>query len=568
MLNPPGIHSPSRFAAPLVTVGLIIIAAVFWTIQIFQEEARLVDDAFISFRYAENFLRGYGLVYNHGERVEGYSNFLWVILVALGMAFGMPAEVSGKFLGLFCWLGIILACGLLAARGETAVKKVLGALLLALLLLPRDLVAFSGTGLETALVSVLTLLTVLSQTIWRPESRGARLACGLFPILLCLTRLDFIIVAAVAISWPFFHQIRPYGLRHALHDLAGRSLPFLIALGSYLLWKLWYYGSLFPNSFYAKDHDRLHLEAGFEYLISFLQSFPHTILLLGVAVFALGTATRSPEKLFLSSALACLAAYTMFVVCVGGDFMYFRFFFQVYPLLVAAGIVAFNQIQLSVPKSGTLVVASLLLSAFARPVLAERYHMETLDEMYNCCTVIGTRVGTFLRNRLPPDTAISTTMAGAIAFYSRLRTVDQLGLNDKTVAAQNLTDNWFKRGHMKAASFEYLRERGVNLVLGHPQICSCAAPCFEDLPNVFLRLNEHECLRSYYLAQNDALTEHLCNHPESFLLHRVSCSRALIAPLRPKAESEADRSPRVFAEKRRKLAAESPSNATKKAARE
>ena len=41
------------------------------------------DDAFITFRYADNFIRGKGLVYNAGERVEGYTNFLWLILLSL-----------------------------------------------------------------------------------------------------------------------------------------------------------------------------------------------------------------------------------------------------------------------------------------------------------------------------------------------------------------------------------------------------------------------------------------------------------------------------------------------------
>src|SRR4051794_37248022 len=42
-----------------------------------------IDDAYISFRYAENLASGHGLVYNLGERVEGYTNFLWVVLLAL-----------------------------------------------------------------------------------------------------------------------------------------------------------------------------------------------------------------------------------------------------------------------------------------------------------------------------------------------------------------------------------------------------------------------------------------------------------------------------------------------------
>ena len=43
----------------------------------------VVDDAFISFRYAEHLAMGHGLVWNPGEHVEGYTNFLWTLLMTL-----------------------------------------------------------------------------------------------------------------------------------------------------------------------------------------------------------------------------------------------------------------------------------------------------------------------------------------------------------------------------------------------------------------------------------------------------------------------------------------------------
>jgi hypothetical protein len=59
----------------------------------------VIDDAYISFRYAENLARGQGLVFNVGERVEGYTNFLWVILLAIPARLGLDLVVSSKVLG-------------------------------------------------------------------------------------------------------------------------------------------------------------------------------------------------------------------------------------------------------------------------------------------------------------------------------------------------------------------------------------------------------------------------------------------------------------------------------------
>lgn len=46
----------------------------------------LFDDAMISMRYARNLAEGYGLVWNPGERVEGYTNPLWTLWMALIMS--------------------------------------------------------------------------------------------------------------------------------------------------------------------------------------------------------------------------------------------------------------------------------------------------------------------------------------------------------------------------------------------------------------------------------------------------------------------------------------------------
>jgi hypothetical protein len=58
------------------------------------------DDAYISFRYAANFLAGKGLVYNAGEHVEGYTNFLWVLIIALFKGlFGLDFIFTSRLLG-------------------------------------------------------------------------------------------------------------------------------------------------------------------------------------------------------------------------------------------------------------------------------------------------------------------------------------------------------------------------------------------------------------------------------------------------------------------------------------
>ncbi|MEK9148506.1 MAG: hypothetical protein AAB267_00510, partial [Candidatus Desantisbacteria bacterium] len=69
----------------------------------------IMDDAFTSFRYAQNLVDGHGLVYNPGERVEGYTNFLWTLIIACFMKTGFQPEGLSQVLGVISGaIGIIL----------------------------------------------------------------------------------------------------------------------------------------------------------------------------------------------------------------------------------------------------------------------------------------------------------------------------------------------------------------------------------------------------------------------------------------------------------------------------
>ena len=52
-------------------------------------------------------MRGHGLVYNVGERVEGYTNLLWTLLLAGALRLGIPPEISAPVLGIAAWLALV-----------------------------------------------------------------------------------------------------------------------------------------------------------------------------------------------------------------------------------------------------------------------------------------------------------------------------------------------------------------------------------------------------------------------------------------------------------------------------
>jgi hypothetical protein len=160
-------------------------------------------------------------------------------------------------------------------------------------------------------------------------------------------------------------------------------------------------------------------------------------------------------------------------------------------------------------------------------VLDERYHMESLEEMHRCCAAPGIAYGRRLAEVLPPDTVIATTMAGGIAYFSGLVTIDQLGLTDREVARHGVPVTPIRRGHARRASPAYLSSRGVNLVFHHPRVFSCLEPRTKGPgAHVFIRIQGEECLRALYFTPTPALTRLFCSQPENFVLRGFDCPSA------------------------------------------
>ena len=90
---------PFRQAIPLLAC---LALALYFGIDQARTLSWVGDDAYISFRYAENLTRVLGLVFNAGERVEGYSNFLWTLWSALGLRLGFEAESWANAASLLC----------------------------------------------------------------------------------------------------------------------------------------------------------------------------------------------------------------------------------------------------------------------------------------------------------------------------------------------------------------------------------------------------------------------------------------------------------------------------------
>jgi len=292
------------------------------------------DDAFISFRYAENLVRGLGLVYNPGERVEGYSNFLWTLWTAFGLWLGQDPERWVALSGIACYIAAlgVLAWNSWSTRAEATglarwvpIAALLGAI-------HPDWQIFATGGLETSLFALeATLLYVILSRGHVGPGRAA--LAGFLLSLASMTRPDGVILTAAAGLYVLFTNLRRPRV------IVAFVAAFLIAWVPYTAWRIAFFGDFFPNTYYAKSAMHAWYSQGAIYVaLYFIRYWP---LLLGPALLGLAwwfaregapAGSRSRRSVALVALLAL--AYTAFVVRVGGDFMFARFLIPMTPLLL------------------------------------------------------------------------------------------------------------------------------------------------------------------------------------------------------------------------------------------
>jgi arabinofuranosyltransferase len=329
--------------------------------------AWLSDDGFISFRYAAHLVRGDGLVYNVGERVEGYTNLLWTLLLAGAMALGLPVEASAKALGILCWLALV---AVLAWRGwRPGARLPFAPLAAALVLLMQDYQTWATGGLETSLFTLLATSGLLLAS--SPASgAGPLVAAGALLAAAVATRPDGVLFAAVGVVGAWL--VHPAAPRRRRLVLAGAvAAPLAVAGAALVAFKLGYYGDLFPTAFYSKSALDPYYGQGWFYVLLFLQK--NWFILPLVVLLVLGSLPRLDEILTRSH-VVLLTAFLLFVAYVahsGGDFMFARRLLPAMPLLfvVLEDLLVAQPDRLVPGAAIALVVAGVLLPypVFANP---------------------------------------------------------------------------------------------------------------------------------------------------------------------------------------------------------
>lgn len=430
----------------------------------------LGDDAFISFRYARHLAEGHGLTWNPGERVEGYTNFLWVLLLAGGMGLGIDPETLSRGLGIASGSAVLVLVGWFAARRFGA-RTVLAFLPPALLASNRSFAAWSTGGLETMFFTLLVSAGLIAFLVERERNVTWSFASPLLLAAATLTRPDgalFVLPLGMLFLVDVARGTRSF--RTALLWVA----PYALIVGVHLAWRHAYHGFWVPNTFYAKVPG-LRWERGLRYLSLFHEDYGILWMLpLGVLALAL---RRDALPWVLSGTIALQVVY---LAAVGGDRFEFRLLVSVLPALylwladgahLLAGIALRGRLGRWGPSAAACLLAALLLgmthAGSVRPeARAERFEVASVEGV----AFYGrhrARQGKLLRawirrGLLPRDVILATGGAGAVPYYTDWTTVDYRGLND-IVVAHTPIDRIGQVAHERRAPLAYLRKRRVEI---------------------------------------------------------------------------------------------------------
>lgn len=420
-----------------------------------------VDDVFISLKYAQNFASGKGLGYNAGETIEGYSNPLWVLLMATPLFLNIISLDSGDSL---MWFSKAMSFSLFIASLFVMFKlivlvlrrdqhhKTTALISVSLLTSCAPLLAWSVSGLETTMcmliytLMALMMYRIISQTEPMSYNFTQYLYLGCLMGICIMVRPETpLYILTVLIMMTRYRHTRKYLLLYAL--------PALLIIGAgFYIWRWLTFSELVPNTFYAKTNVGVRgYVLGIKYFAGGIGIVFGMFVLL-VAYFMFFSKDRPIRDLVFAFAIPTV----IFILISGGDWMpAYRFFIPVVPVLFLAVITGYLQIIhyieresaiSKIPRLQFVIFYFLVLSANAfggRMVI--RNQISALESGFSsiighCCPAHKDVVEWLAKHSTGPIT-VATGEAGYIGYNTPTMYLIDLGLlNNAYLAKRNF--NW------------------------------------------------------------------------------------------------------------------------------
>jgi len=370
--------------------------------------ATVTEDAYVSFRYAQNIADGNGPVFNTGDRTEGYANFLWLVSIALPRAaFGVAVPTAAVVLSALAALGCVVLAYLLTNRivAFTRARPALGVAAALFTAGANGLAVYGSSGSELPMFTLLVLCVLYALVARRPVVAGVLVAGAV------MTRPEGLVVVLVAGLWLAYAASQG---RHTWWAPAGFTLGALVFLVPWTAWRVTYYHHFVSDELPPFGPDWAYL-GGF--------SLAHLAFLLpavgaaGVLLSVRGHAGEARSALWLVFAFA--VCHVAFVVVFEADTgLSWRLLVPVPPLL-AIGAVAAYGVLTSAPRPRTASLAvpgtTAVLTGVAVAVSVFSPAMLTRVQAWQTEGAQLAEIGDWLGRYLPPGSVVSAGAPGLLA---------------------------------------------------------------------------------------------------------------------------------------------------------
>jgi hypothetical protein len=436
--------------------------------------AVIAEDSFIGFRYAKNIAEGNGLLWNIGESpVEGYTNFLWIIFCSVAILAGTNllvfVQVAGIALSIIILIYIFNICSRLLELDSYS-----SLIACAFLALAGPFATWATSGMETNLFTLLVVASCYHEiSYWKSRHKGSLIFSFSFCFLAALTRPEGLGIFILLLSLHSYRALVEKQSKEIINYAVLALLIFVIPFSIYFIWRISYYGYLFPLTYYAKTGGGiLRWVRGAKYFWFFIIHFLIPLAPLLIYLFWVKRDKLKRTNLFSHSrfnsiivskryglilcGVICLG-YSSYIVLIGGDYMaMYRFFVPILPfiyILIAATYFQLVNVSGISKKRNYLIFTLIVISLagtflqstplekyiFTKPSIThgqfqginfERWHTNRL-----------TLIGKFFSNyKCSTDESIATDAIGAVSYYSGLTIYSIHGLVDPKIARMDSKD--------------------------------------------------------------------------------------------------------------------------------
>jgi arabinofuranosyltransferase len=388
----------------------------------------LPDDGMISMRFARNLASGLGLVWNPGERVQGFTNPAWTLIMVVVHWTGVPGRLASLPMQLASAAIDLLTAVYIWWRVSESTGPDWGIGAAAAYLASSCAICWAISGWETSAITLgwaIALDPVLDENPRAIDAWRSLIVAG----LTVLFRPDAgLLLAALAVYWAW--TAKSDERWSVIAAVMVAAVPAL-ALG---IFQRGYYGSWIPNTATLKrSAGILSVGPGIEYVLMSIFRYPFNAAVIAGGIFGASRLQRPAAAL-----LAALAGtYLVYVVSVGGDhFAHARFLLPILPTATVLAADALSRIRIGADtrrkfliRAAAVAVIGLVVLDFGDEALVDVPSQKNLNR-YALNTALALRDLSAGKNP-----TVGIFLAGTIPYFNpSIRFHDMLGKNDLYIA--------------------------------------------------------------------------------------------------------------------------------------